>query len=505
MATLKEQKEAFVTGHNGTTPTEILLVCLSAPLGIFLFNEIHRTLSFSLTARPAPRHDIVKPNKSVLVVIESLVLLLPMAICQTSLLYPYGVALLCVEAIVAICLHVYRRTIRRQQSNNATDGDIAGRSNDQKSKLAFLSSYRSTVSYLTFVAILAVDFHVFPRRFAKTETTGYGLMDLGAGSFIVSGGLVSWYARSSRAFPSEKKERNTCSNDETLPSNVYWKARLKPVLLRSIPIITMGTIRLMTNKGLEYQEHVSEYGVHWNFFFTLAVVSVASTAIRFHSSSSRIWPWLFLVLYQISLSIYGIQIYIEDGERRCVGGESMVCDFFAANREGILGCVGYLAMFLISEDIAQYCIWSADASPSTQRGSRLSVCCALLWALNWLLTSILDIQVSRRSTNATFIVWTLAHNVTILLLVWAAFYLADASTRSRISTVSPIFDAVNHHGLIVFILANLMTGLVNLSINTLAVEDTQALGIIFMYLFAVGSVALAVDWALTRRPKVKEG
>ena len=31
-----------------------------------------------------------------------------------------------------------------------------------------MTIYRSSLLYLTFVAILAVDFHVFPRRFAKT-------------------------------------------------------------------------------------------------------------------------------------------------------------------------------------------------------------------------------------------------------------------------------------------------------------------------------------------------
>ena len=65
--TLKELKEAFVTGHSGTTPTEIFLVCLSAPLGIFLFNLAHHVLRKSRGS---------KIPKQTLVVIESIVLLL---------------------------------------------------------------------------------------------------------------------------------------------------------------------------------------------------------------------------------------------------------------------------------------------------------------------------------------------------------------------------------------------------------------------------------------------
>lgn len=41
-----------------------------------------------------------------------------------------------------------------------------------------------------------------------------------------------------------------------------------------IPLIVLGCARLVATWGVEYQEHVSEYGVHWNFFFTLAIVKV---------------------------------------------------------------------------------------------------------------------------------------------------------------------------------------------------------------------------------------
>ena len=43
-----------------------------------------------------------------------------------------------------------------------------------------------------------------------------------------------------------------------------------------IPLVVLGCARLLATRGVQYQEHVSEYGVHWNFFFTLAVVKVTN-------------------------------------------------------------------------------------------------------------------------------------------------------------------------------------------------------------------------------------
>lgn len=55
----------------------------------------------------------------------------------------------------------------------------------------FLSAFRGGMMLYTLIAILAVDFHAFPRRYAKAEKYGTGLMDVGVGAIVFAGGLVS--------------------------------------------------------------------------------------------------------------------------------------------------------------------------------------------------------------------------------------------------------------------------------------------------------------------------
>ena len=120
----------------------------------------------------------------------------------------------------------------------------------------FITYYRSIIVICTAVGILAVDFPVYPRRLAKAETFGYGLMDTGVGYYIFANAIISSEARGKEC---------KLSLTKTFGSAVK----------SSLPLFIMGFSRLISVKGIDYQEHVTEYGVHWNFFFTLAALKVS--------------------------------------------------------------------------------------------------------------------------------------------------------------------------------------------------------------------------------------
>uniref|UniRef100_A0A0A9DMZ1 GPI-anchored wall transfer protein 1 n=1 Tax=Arundo donax TaxID=35708 RepID=A0A0A9DMZ1_ARUDO len=186
---------------------------------------------------------------------------------------------------------------------------------------ADISSYRVSVVLVTCVCILAVDFKIFPRRYAKAETYGSGIMDLGVGSFVVANALVSRQARNM--------------------TSVSFKAVLSSIS----PLVFLGFARIISTSGVDYQVHVGEYGVHWNFFFTLAAVSILTSIVRIHPKYCGLVGLLILAGYQIWLS-FGLNEYLISDERSA--------DIISQNKEGVFSVLGYWGMFLIGVSLGYY-------------------------------------------------------------------------------------------------------------------------------------------------------
>lgn len=362
-------------------------------------------------------------------------------------------------------------------------------------KKSFITAYRSHMLILTNLAILAVDFRIFPRRFAKVETWGTSMMDLGVGSFVFSMGLVN-----SR---SVIKQRYNSSNVGGFGIKQYfqliWKSTVK-----SVPVLLLGIIRLVSVKSLEYQEHVTEYGIHWNFFMTLGFLPIFLGIL---DPLLNFFPRILVATaiglgYDIVLNNTELLSYILRSDNR-------LDSIFSMNKEGICSFVGYLSIFLYGQSFGSFVltgyktprnlIWMVskkDLQKKPKKGSDwllasttkgLVIYTVLFHILLWYIqNSIYFSNISRRLANFPYVIWVVSYNATLL----TGYNLVEAFTGKVDST---ILNAINNNGLLIFLLANLGTGLVNMSINTLESSSVVSLVILIAYSVSFTAIAVVLD------------
>lgn len=90
--------------------------------------------------------------------------------------------------------------------------------------------------------------------------------------------------------------------------------------------------------------HVSEYGVHWNFFFTLALVEFIVTLLDIFIDSQVSHRALLslgvfiLFFHQFLLTCLNLTDFVLYAERT---------SFISANKEGICSVLGYVSIYYI--------------------------------------------------------------------------------------------------------------------------------------------------------------
>ncbi|RDX41287.1 hypothetical protein OH76DRAFT_1561669 [Lentinus brumalis] len=549
----KASKEAFVSGMTGSSIGHINMVSFASLLSIALYSAVRTRL----------------PPLSFMA--ETCLLVLPMLLSVTVFANSPALLSLLLAVPTLLLLMLPRResgtflpsVLRHSRASSRTSN--TSRDPSPSAALAVpipplpaLTTYRAHMLLLTFICILAVDFPVFPRQLAKCETFGVSLMDIGVGSFVFSQGIVS-------AIPLVKNPTHLTA--PLLP-------KLSLTLRKCSPVLLLGLLRTMSVKGTEYPEHVTEYGLHWNFFVTLGLIPILQVLL--HPVMVYIPISLLGVVvaisHQLALSMGNLAQYILDAPRDGV---------IAANKEGIISLTGYLAIHLLGlstgtlllapspsyfrrrqQQLAQRngaasirqrpstsdsdtddevpAVLSDGASTHSAQSPRLEVrrendktatelCSyAVLW---WVFLGALKLfavggDVSRRMANLQYVVWIAAYNSTFLLgylVLDLAFFPSPLSTSvyspmsklkvhldpdvlkatrhtagrewEAAGSAPPLLEAVNKNGLVLFLLANVATGLINLSMQTMYMSDWAALLVLTAYSFGLS----AVGWACRHR------
>lgn len=366
-----------------------------------------------------------------------------------------------------------------------------------------ITCYRVINSVFTAIAILAVDFPLFPRRFAKTELYGTGAMDFGVGGFIFGAAMVC---------PEVRRKSIEESRFNYLRKSLYsvW------------PLVFLGMGRLVIIKSIGYQEHSTEYGIHWNFFFTIIVVRLVTSLllIIFPLNKSWIVAVSITVVYQLALDytpLKRILLYGTDGSGTRVG-------FLNANREGIISTLGYVTIHMAGVQTGLYVLKGRAQVRDWIKATCWVFSVAVGFFISLHIVQVNIEAVSRRMANLAFCLWVVASSLMLLsclllsgiILSFAQFLikgslvpcswkLIQSPTTHKNHSESLILEAeknqpslclitaLNRNQLFFFLLSNITTGLINLTMDTLHTGALWTLVVLSIYMFTNCLVIYVLD------------
>ena len=185
---------------------------------------------------------------------------------------------------------------------------------------------KSICNVLTCIAIMAVDYPpLFNRKLCKTEEEGWGLMDVGVSSLMIS---AAW-------------SNQICINHKTNKKSNSFLRDLVKALTGNVGILLAASVRFFLLSGVDYHKHVTEWGVHWSFFLTIASLNVFGAFVR-DNRHCLLYGFIVLLAQELLSQIYDLKSYILYAPRT---------DWISANKEGILSLFGYFAINLIGYGI----------------------------------------------------------------------------------------------------------------------------------------------------------
>ena len=349
---------SFVSNQKGTTWFEISLISFLCPLSVLVLAKLEKWLN-----------QASKPWK---LLIEFAVLAGPLLVTFTNLVTPFDFV------FWFTILTAFINLVPNFKTNTTSSGN-----------LVFLSNYRASMLLVTAICILGVDFQAFPRRFAKTEDFGFGLMDIGVGSFVFSAGTVS---------PNHQSK---------IGKNAY----------KTLPLLILGILKFLFVKMSNYHTVMSEYGAHWNFFITLAIVQLICGTCTCYLQRKTTFALAFILALAHELTLtrfhYSWILDLTDTQR-------LQSSFWIANAEGLVSLSGYAALYLMGS-----CLRQAINSLLSPQKWKVTTLWLVFLACIWigLLNEGLLTMPSRRLCNLSYIIWMVVYNMMLLVLFSGVQYI----------------------------------------------------------------------------------
>ncbi|CAK9435379.1 uncharacterized protein LODBEIA_P01060 [Lodderomyces beijingensis] len=502
MSLLKKLKEDFVSDLSGGSIEEVYLVTSIALTSDLAFKLIHGAIELPLV------YDYVL---NVLAILTAITLY-----ANNSLFLHYSILL--PSLIIYLTSHYVTANNNKKNKNTnkgkkekktakvSKDSSAGTTREDFLPRKNFVTIYRAHMLIVTNLAILAVDFKVFPRRFAKVETWGTSMMDMGVGSFVFSMGLVS-----SRQLIKQGNRKGIQKFNLSQYCSIVWQN-----LFKSLPILTLGVARLLSVKQLQYQEHTTEYGIHWNFFITLGSIPVLMGVLDpiLNKVPRGVLAFAFALVNELVLQKTDVLSFIITNDNR-------FDNWITMNKEGIYSLWGYFTIFLFGQSFGSFVLTgyptkdnlvlynnktattaatttskkkkNKDRSLLTVTTTQGLITTTIFYQLVFTLVnnSPLITNVSRRFCNLAYILWVVSYNSTFLLGYNVIDKFVSSSSLDREN--SYLLESINNNGLLIFLVGNLLTGLVNMSVNTLEMSNMGAILVLMGYSVTWSAMAIYLN------------
>lgn len=413
---------------------------------------------------------LLRFTKSAPVYLEFVILFAPFLLAVTFLegyVYYFVVGLALITWTLLLRLLISGEPLLRLVSDKKVSNALEPR--------GLLASLLATLMLSVTVCILCVDFSIFPRRGAKTFDYGFSIMDAGVGAFIAFSGAVS----------PEAKHAVESSTDRTIQTKLGLVGR---TLSSSVPLIILSCLRLFLLRYFEYREITEEYGTHLNFFAVLAAVKLISClvycVIGRRIKLNHVGTAL-IVAYQLFLNYYAIDNIVSNESRE---------NSFMANKEGFLSIIGLTGYHLVYTRLQ---LIIDDASKTHKRYGITQTLKALLRLAAPAIVGLIVMHnfvqpSSRRISNAAYICWS-ACMVIFLLGCEVTVNSAIAALQRRYHNVddfgSKIYRSFSQNAMPLFLLANLLTGAINLTLDTNNMPALSSFATIVAYLAFLSTIA----------------